>query len=1027
MKRVLLISLTLLFAAFLSTATADDAEFRTIVTQNDKIIGGEYRVDLQFKLVNAAQVRTLASLTTDVAYGAGLGEWIEEPDVKWAFGDMEGYLHTVLKNPGFYRVTVDGSMINQENTVNCPGMKSGWNVNESWQTIVTLRWTIHDTRSILVSLKNETLAANHFNNLANCPQAGVQDFVLLNLLEKTETALACDAAFEESPDPPHVGETITFTCTTPQVVSYNWDFGDGATATGNPVTHIFTSAGQATVNMNIQCLDGTTDTDTDILTINPPPPCTASFDFNPATPVVGETVTFINTSSGDLSLVWNFGDGASSTDNIASHVYTGSGTMNVTLTINCYGATNVASVPLIVDPAPACFASFIIAPAAPIAGQAINFLDESSLGALSWSWDFGDGASDTGYPMTHTYASAGTYYATLTITCAGGASITDTDVIQVTGPPSCTAEFTAAPNPIFSGQSVTFTSTSTNVLSFDWDFGDGATANGNPVSHVYTTAGQYPAVLTITCTSGSDVSDPVLIQVTEPPACNANVTISPEMTCVNRPITFTGNSNASNWNWNFGDGETASDRIVSHVFTSTAGNPYTVTLTTTCAGGAMASATRSIALGQAPTADFSATPLSGEVALPVAFTNLSSIDATSWLWAFGDGAQSTLQNPSHTYTQAQIYNVSLTTTNDCGSQTAEKVGYITVRPVVTDRYDYGNIELPAARALYNENVSIGNVITAEITPADGSEMDGILLDDLIPGRTATISVTVTRTGFIGGWIDFDGNTNDWGTTPPTSIITPQAISGGIETTFNFPIPATVNMADQRWLRLRFSVGSLADIISPMGNSDLAYGEVQDYLLTLTPVELTSFTAECQQGIVRLEWRTQSETENLGFHIFRSTTVDGDYQQISASIITGAGTSSSANAYVFEDSNISVNQTYYYKLADVDFRGRMQLHGPIMIAASAPTGYTLEQNYPNPFNPETRLSFSLKEAGFVNLTVYNLSGQIIRTLTAQQYRAGAHSCNWDGRDNNGKTVPSGVYLYKFKVNGFEISKKMEFVK
>ncbi len=1028
MKRFFCMCLTLLFLGAITAAHADDAEFRTIVTQNDKTIGGEYRVDLQFRLVNASGVRTLSSLRCDLAYGEGLAAWLEEPDVKWAFGEVEGYLNSVMKNAGVYQVQVDGAMINAENAINCPGEKTGWNATEFWQSIVTLRWTIKDTQAISVTMTEETAAASYFLNLANCPSSGVLDFVLLNMREQTNLALACEASFEASADPATVGETITFTCNTPDVVSYSWDFGDGSTASGNPVTHVYTATGTVTVNMTILCQDNTSDTDTDILTVNPPPPCVASFNFNPASPVVGETVTFINTSSGDLSLLWNFGDGFTSAGNIASHVYTSAGTFNVTLSITCYAGGNVsAPVPIVVNPAPSCFASFIISPDPPIAGQAVQFLDQGSLGALAWSWDFGDGASDTGYPMSHVYANPGTYNATLTIRCAGGVRITDTDIINVVGPPSCIAEFTAAPNPVVVGESVTFASTSTNVLSYDWDFGDGSTANGNPVTHVYTIAGSYPAVLTITCTAGTDVSDPTTITVTEIPTCNAAISLSAETACINRPITFTGNEDANSWTWDFGDGETASGRIVTHAYISSSDSPYLITLTTSCEGNVSATATHSLPSGAPPTADFVASPLSGEAPLTVSFTNLSSINATSWVWDFGDGEESMLQNPTHTFNVAQIYDISLTAINDCGGQTETKTGYITVRPVIADRYDYGHIELPSARALFNANVSIGNVITAEITPADDSEMDGIILDDLIPGQTASIGVTVTQNGFISAWIDFDGNTTDWGTTPPTNIITPQAINGGVETSFNFQIPVTAQMADQRWLRLRYSVGSLSDVAAPQGYADTHYGEVQDYLLTVTPVELSSFAAECLKGTVRLEWRTQSETENLGFHVFRSTNAKDGYQQITTNMITGAGTSSSIHDYLFEDRNITANQTYYYKLADVDFRGRMQLHGPIMITASAPSEYTLAQNYPNPFNPETTISFSLKETGYVNLTIYNMNGQIIRTLAAKQYNAGMHSCNWDGRDNNGKTVPSGVYLYKIKVNGYEISRKMEFVK
>ncbi len=79
-----------------------------------------------------------------------------------------------------------------------------------------------------------------------------------------------------------------------------------------------------------------------------------------------------------------------------------------------------------------------------------------------------------------------------------------------------------------------------------------------------------------------------------------------------------------------------------------------------------------------PTADFAGAPVSGEYPLNVNFTDLSSGDPTSWSWTFGDGGNSMVQNPSHTYTAAGSYTVSLTATNAQGNDTATKTGYITV-------------------------------------------------------------------------------------------------------------------------------------------------------------------------------------------------------------------------------------------------------------------------------------------------------------------------------------------------------------
>jgi hypothetical protein len=80
----------------------------------------------------------------------------------------------------------------------------------------------------------------------------------------------------------------------------------------------------------------------------------------------------------------------------------------------------------------------------------------------------------------------------------------------------------------------------------------------------------------------------------------------------------------------------------------------------------------------------------------------------------------------------------------------------------------------------------------------------------------------------------------------------------------------------------------------------------------------------------------------------------------------------------------------------------------------PTAYQLEQNYPNPFNPSTMIGFALPEAGKVVVNVYSETGQLIRTLGDGEMAAGRHWVRWNGRNQLGKTVAAGIYLYQIVV-------------
>lgn len=196
-----------------------------------------------------------------------------------------------------------------------------------------------------------------------------------------------------------------------------------------------------------------------------------------------------------------------------------------------------------------------------------------------------------------------------------------------------------------------------------------------------------------------------------------------------------------------------------------------------------------------------------------------------------------------------------------------------------------------------------------------------------------------------------------------------------------------------------------------------------------PVELTAFHASLIDGKILLNWITKTETENLGFHIYRSIDEHADFSKITTDLIKGAGTSDQSHTYYFIDKNVIPGNTYYYKLADVDFNGNINFHGPISVTVEAmtPTKYMLEQSYPNPFNPETAINFSIKETGKVSLKIYNLQGQLIRSLVDEDKSAGSYSIIWNGTNDKGTGVSSGTYLYTLKVNGFEETKKLVFMK
>lgn len=200
--------------------------------------------------------------------------------------------------------------------------------------------------------------------------------------------------------------------------------------------------------------------------------------------------------------------------------------------------------------------------------------------------------------------------------------------------------------------------------------------------------------------------------------------------------------------------------------------------------------------------------------------------------------------------------------------------------------------------------------------------------------------------------------------------------------------------------------------------------------TSLPVELSSFHANWKNGHIFLTWTTQSEIENLGFNIYRSETSDGPYERINGELIRGAGTTTNAQTYTFVDNRIEPNKTYYYKLEDVSIQGRSRFHGPIEVfveMAQVPDAFNLEQNYPNPFNPFTTISYAVPEESHVRIQIFNMRGQLVKELVNATLQAGYYEQVWNATDEEGRKLPSGIYICKFEAGSNRFIKKMAYTK
>lgn len=295
---------------------------------------------------------------------------------------------------------------------------------------------------------------------------------------------------------------------------------------------------------------------------------------------------------------------------------------------------------------------------------------------------------------TITGSPAGTNFFRIDGPSVGGPGVNrvETNVFQVIGlktapilPPAPVAAFNAAPLTGVSPLSVSFSDVSTGTItSWLWDFGDGSLSTLQNPSHLYG-VGTYAVSLTVTGPGGSNtLTKPALIGVTAapPPAPVAQFNAAPLSGTAPLNVAFTDASTGSisSWSWSFGDGGTSTLASPSHSYA--AAGLYSVSLTVTGPGGSNSITKPNLiqvngAPPPAPVAAFNAAPLSGNVPLTVAFTDASTGAISGWSWNFGDGATSTLQSPSHVYSAAGIYSVSLTVSGAGGSNTLLRANLIT--------------------------------------------------------------------------------------------------------------------------------------------------------------------------------------------------------------------------------------------------------------------------------------------------------------------------------------------------------------
>ncbi|MCB9183907.1 MAG: PKD domain-containing protein [Flavobacteriales bacterium] len=485
-------------------------------------------------------------------------------------------------------------------------------------------------------------------------------------------ALGCTHSFSRDVhvfDPPTVsiqvanlcfGETAEFTpvigtAAGNPVSTWAWDFGDGNTASSEQPTHAYTAPGPYTITLQVTtpyCAGSGTQA------VNVQARPMAAFTPSAVLGCSPMPVDFVNASTGATQYLWLFGDGSTANTADPSHTFLNYGSADTVFTTTLiasspFGCADTISVPITV--APGVSAGFVHNANPGCAPMDVAFVNTST-GATTYSWDFGDGSTSNAVNPAHTFVNT-TFFLTIhtiTLTAYSPAGCQASATQQVMVYPTPDFTFTALPDSGCSPLAVTFPSV-VGAVSYDWDFGDGTQGSGPSPVHTYLNGTTNDQLFDVTLVGSNAFGcmDTAHASVTVFPNPTAQLTTTPLAGC--HPLTAqltNASTGASIFHWDYGDGQSGDTTAGVHGHTwynypGPGAVSYPITLTAITDHGCTSTATAQVQVYPQVVAAF-VEPPGGCAPLSATFVNTSS-GADSYYWSFDDGQGSSAVSPVHTY------------------------------------------------------------------------------------------------------------------------------------------------------------------------------------------------------------------------------------------------------------------------------------------------------------------------------------------------------------------------------------------
>jgi gliding motility-associated-like protein len=453
------------------------------------------------------------------------------------------------------------------------------------------------------------------------------------------------------------------------ITSYLWNFGDGSTSASQNPSHVYPFQGTYTVKLYITTSSGCTDSLVMPAGVRVGTKPSANFSYDPTVLCAMRPFQFADLTPQPVNeWLWNFGDGSSSTSQNPSHAYDAVGTFSVTLIATnngCPDTITKQNILTVLAPVPVFTAT------ANCSNRLQFGFTDQSLGAQTWSWNFGDGSSSTAQNPVHNFPALGAYNVTLTVSNGSCTNSLTKIVNAIDENPNFVSPATTYCKPAlvnFSAQIIN----AANIANYSWRFGNGLQhdTSAGTSSTLYAASGIY--TVTLVTTDINSCKDTIArtnyIRVNGP---KASFSSPDSLGCKGRTVTFndlstTDGINAiKQWTWDFGDGNvsTFTSPPFQHLY-DTLGS-FDVKLKIVDAAGCSDSLkiSRFIKTSDPQPLFFSEDLLTCPSSIVHFYdTTLNAVGYTS-SWDFGDGGTSSLKMPTHSYADTGLYTIKLSITD----------------------------------------------------------------------------------------------------------------------------------------------------------------------------------------------------------------------------------------------------------------------------------------------------------------------------------------------------------------------------